>query len=58
MPTPLIVERWVSSDNKEEIHLFIPGECNTFVLGFNPDLVDEAQVVALLGVMGMEMPAY
>lgn len=58
MATALMVERWTSDDCQEEIHLFIPGEKARYVLGFNPAIVDEAQVVALLGVMGLEMPAY
>lgn len=54
----LIVERWTSDDKKEEVHLFIPGETNRYVLGFNPDVVDENKICELLDSLGLKMPAY
>lgn len=54
----LIVERWTSDDEREEVHLFIPGERNVYVLGFNPDIVDEAKISELLDSLGLKMPAY
>lgn len=54
----LIVERWTSDDEREEVHLFIPGERNTYVVGFNPDIVDQAKISELLDSLGLKMPAY
>jgi len=52
----LIVERWASDDEKEEIHLFISGERNTYVLGYNPAILDDQEVRELLRSHGLEMP--
>lgn len=58
MAQALIVERWTSNDEREEVHLFIPSERNTYVLGFNPDVVDETKISELLDSLGLKMPAY
>ena len=33
------VEVWRSDDNRNEVHIFRPGTPNTYILGFNPTLV-------------------
>ncbi len=57
LPQALVVERWTSDDEREEVHLFIPGERNAYILGFNPDIVDDQLVSDLLAKLGYQMPA-
>lgn len=39
----LRVERWHSSEASEEVHFFIEGT-QTYVIGFNPNLIEEDAV--------------
>jgi len=43
----LRVERWHSSEGRTEIHFFLPGT-QTYVFGFNPELIDERLIVPLI----------
>ena len=43
-----VMEKWRSNQNQEEQHFFIPDERNTYILGFNPKLVDKKKITALL----------
>jgi hypothetical protein len=43
----LRIERWKSSENREEIHFFIEGT-QTYVFGFNPKLLNKAMVMKWL----------
>lgn len=40
-------EIWESSENRSEIHYFLEGT-DTYVLGFNPKIIQSADVIKLL----------
>lgn len=45
------IEKWVSSENNEEIHFFIEGT-QTYLGGFNPKLISTADFVSFLDSQG------
>lgn len=47
----LRVEKWKSSENRQEIHYFIEGT-QVYVVGFNPDLVPEDVIIRALKGLG------
>lgn len=46
----LRTERWHSSEANEEVHYFVAGT-QTYVMGFNPALISEADAKRLLSVV-------
>lgn len=50
----LRVEKWKSSENREEVHYFIEGT-QTYVMGFNPALVPEDVVIRALKGLGYKV---
>lgn len=52
----VVVERWESDDNREEIHLFMPGEANTYVMGWNPAMISEDTIRHILAQIGLSLP--
>lgn len=46
------VEIWSSSDNKTEVHTFSAGDRNTYILGFNPELIPVEDVREFLADYG------
>ncbi len=55
MPTPVVVETWTCGD-KTEVHFFRDDEVNTYVFGYNPELLSEAQAHSILAHMGHYLP--
>ena len=55
-PLTLKVERWTSNDNQEEVHLYMPDERNTYVMGYNPEKLAPQDIEALLCEMGFRLP--
>lgn len=49
------MERWQSSEAREEIHLFVAGT-QVYVMGFNPRLINEEHVLKLLEREGFYLP--
>jgi hypothetical protein len=52
--TELRLERWKSSEEHQEVHFFI-ADSQIYVFGFNPDLVEESDVVGFLLEMGFQI---
>lgn len=50
------LERWVSDQNQEEIHYFIAGEQNEYVIGYNPKYVSKEKIEALLREVNEDSP--
>jgi hypothetical protein len=48
----LAVERWKSSQNRNEVHFFIKGNQKQYVLGFDPSRFEEKEILALLKKKG------
>lgn len=48
----LKVEVWKSDQSQEEIHLFVEGERNDYVLGFNPKVIAVEEVRSFLADKG------
>ena len=42
------IEVWKSDQNQEEIHLFMEGEQNEYIIGYNPKYVAKEKIEALL----------
>ena len=47
----LNVEVWYSSSHLEERHFFLEDERNTYVFGYNPQLVDDESVRKILKII-------
>lgn len=45
------LQRWQSDDELEEIHIYDRGS-DTYIIGFNPELVDYEDVATILRSMG------
>ena len=43
------LECWKSDQNQEEIHYFIEGEQNEYIIGYNPKYISKEKIEALLG---------
>ncbi len=50
----LQLERWSSNQNKREVHLFIKGRPDKYVMGFNPHIFREKEILALLEKCGIQ----
>jgi hypothetical protein len=48
----LIVEVWKSNQNQTEIHLYIPNEQNSYLIGFNPDIISVDTIKRLIAPLG------
>jgi hypothetical protein len=57
MPTAVASERWTSDTNQREIHFFVAGDQNTYILGYNPELIPTLAITAFLRSYGFEVPA-
>lgn len=53
-PKPLVFEKWRSSENRTEIHIFIEGT-QIYVMGFNPNLIDVVAALELLSNKGYDI---
>ena len=51
----LTLEVWRSNDNREERHVFLADDRNSYVLGWNPELIPMRQVYDCLLASGVEM---
>jgi len=57
----LLLEKWHSSENRHECHYFIEGggkgyQHNTFLFGYNPELIPEEVAHALLEIVEKFVP--
>lgn len=50
----LRVERWKSSESREEVHYFIEGT-QTYVMGYNPSQIPEDVVIRALKNLGFKV---
>jgi hypothetical protein len=48
-------ERWQSDNNRQEIHFFVAGEQNTYIIGFNPAIVPAPVIISILHSLGYEV---
>jgi hypothetical protein len=56
------LEIWISNENREEHHYFLPGgdvgyQHNTYLFGYNPRLVSETTVQEIIKLIEKQMPA-
>ena len=49
------IERWHSSDNRQEVHFFKAGDQKIYVAGFNPQLIPEEKIRTILREAGFDI---
>ncbi len=48
----LAVERWHSSENAHEVHFFVKNDASKYVMGFDPEVWDEKDILEILKAKG------
>ena len=55
MRSDITFELWTSDENKE-VHFFVAGEQNTYIMGLNPEFISLEEALTLLANKGFKFP--